>query len=239
MNRTRLLLAEDDDNLGFVLEESLERQGYEVVRCMDGEAAGKAFRKGHFDLCLLDVMMPLKDGFTLAKEIREAGRTTPIIFLTARSLKEDRIEGFRLGGDDYMTKPFSMEELLLRIQAVLRRTGMTGGDPERTNFEIGSYSFDHGRRELAFNGPGETRKLTDKEADLLMILCAHMNSVLDRDVALERVWGEQGYFTSRSMDVYISKLRKYLSGDPRVEIVNVRGKGFRLVVRGDPAGERK
>ena len=139
MNSTRILLAEDDDNLGFVLEESLQREGYEVVRCVDGAAARMAFGDGHFDLCLLDVMMPVKDGFTLAKEIREEGSNTPIIFLTARSLKEDRIEGFRLGGDDYMTKPFSMEELLLRIQAVLRRAGISGGGEEqRTTFDIGN-----------------------------------------------------------------------------------------------------
>ncbi|MBU8923427.1 MAG: response regulator transcription factor [Bacteroidales bacterium] len=230
MEKTRILLAEDDDNLGFVLEESLERQGYEVVRCVDGIQAKAAFHEGHFDLCLFDVMMPQKDGFTLAREIREKDQTTPIIFLTARSLKEDRIEGFKIGGDDYLAKPFSMEELILRIQAVLRRTGVSvDGDPSRTKFEIGAFTFDHSRHELTINK--STRKLTDKEADLLMLLCTHKNAILDREVALGRVWGEQGYFTSRSMDVYISKLRKHLVDDPRVEIENVRGKGFKLVVR--------
>lgn len=232
MEKARILLAEDDINLGFVLEESLEQSGYEVLRCENGSKAHEAFVGGHFDLCLLDVMMPEKDGFTLASEIRKLDRATPIIFLSAKSLREDRIEGFRIGCDDYMTKPFSMEELLLRIRAVLRRTGGTvGSGPDKRQYDIGDYSFDHDRRTLT-EGKA-VRKLTDRESDLLLLLCAHMGEILDREVALGKVWGRQGYFTSRSMDVYISKLRRYLSSDRRVEIVNVRGRGFRLAVRDD------
>ncbi|MBN2071666.1 MAG: response regulator transcription factor [Candidatus Krumholzibacteriota bacterium] len=231
MKKVRILLAEDDLNLGFVLEESLERQGYEVVRCADGTEAGETFRTGDFDLLILDVMMPKKDGFTLAREIRRLDSKIPVIFLTARSLKEDRIRGFKTGGDDYLTKPFSMEELLLRIQAVLRRTAGTKTGSGFSRYEIGDYLFDHDRRELSWGG--SIKKLTDKEADLLGLLCERLESVLDRETALGRIWGEQGYFTSRSMDVYISKLRKHLSGDPRIEIINVRGRGFRLVVRED------
>ncbi|MBN1165235.1 MAG: response regulator transcription factor [Candidatus Krumholzibacteriota bacterium] len=236
MEKTRILLAEDDLNLGFVLQESLEREGYEVIRCADGIEAHQAFLEGHFDLCLLDVMMPRRDGFTLAREIRKTDRDTPLIFLTAKSLKDDRIEGFKAGGDDYLAKPFSMEELLLRVQAVLRRTGRhPGGRPDKRTFEIGEYTFDYDRRSLTLSGgarmKGSTRKLTDKENDLLLLLCLHLNETLDREAALGRIWGKQGYFTSRSMDVYISKLRKYLSGDARIEIVNVRGRGFRLVLR--------
>lgn len=230
MEKARILLAEDDINLGFVLEESLVRSGYDVVRCTDGALAHRAFFDSHFDLCLFDIMMPGKDGFTLARDIRKVNKATPIIFLTAKSLKKDRIEGFKIGCDDYLVKPFSMEELLLRIEAVLRRTGREVADQDiPNNFEIGIYSFDHDLRTLT---AGEsTMKLTDKESDLLLLLCMHLNGILDREVALGKVWGKQGYFTSRSMDVYISKLRKYLSGDRRIEIVNVRGKGFKLAVR--------
>lgn len=225
----KILLIEDDPNLGFILQENLELQGYLVERCADGEAGLQAFLKQAFDLCLLDVMLPKKDGFTLARELRKTSYDVPIIFLTAKSLKEDCIEGFKLGGDDYITKPFSMEELVLRIQAVLRRSKAAPFEKETaSSFQIGSYIFNADQQTLQHGE--ESQKLTAKEADLLRLLCLHMNEVLEREVALKLIWGEDNYFNARSMDVFISKLRKYLAADERIEIRNVHGKGFRLRV---------
>ena len=228
MKRTVLLL-EDDPNLGLILQEHLELNGFKVRLAVNGEEGLAAYRGGKFDLCLVDVMMPRKDGFTFAREVRQNDQRTPLIFLTARSMKEDRIEGLKLGADDYVTKPFSMEELLLRIEAVLKRAG--GGKPAAPSparFTIGAYAFDCAKRTLT-KGKA-SRKLTAREAELLHLLCLRMNDMLDRSFALKELWGDDTYFNSRSMDVFVSKLRKYLSGDRHVEIMNVPGKGITLVV---------
>jgi DNA-binding response OmpR family regulator len=234
--RERVLLLEDDPNLGLIIKESLERSGFGVTLCADGEAGLQVYRREAFDLCLVDVMMPVRDGFSFAREVRREDDDTPLIFLTARSLVEDRIAGFRIGCDDYVTKPFSMEELLLRIEAVLRRrrAAEPGGARDAPDasaavvFAIGGYVFDH-RRQLLRRG-GQERHLTDKEAELLRLLCLHRDQVLERSLALREIWGEESYHCSRSMDVFISRLRKYLKDDPRVEIRVVHGRGFRLMV---------
>ena len=228
-NKTNLLLCEDDPNLGTLLAQYLKAKGYAVELCVDGAQGLLAYRKGGFNLLLLDVMMPLKDGFTLAREIRKEDQEVPIIFLTAKNMRQDTLTGFESGADDYLTKPFSMEELLLRISAVLRRSREVERTEERpTLFILGTSTFD-ARRQLLV-GPAGERRLTTKETDLLRLLCEHANDVLERSVALRTVWGDDNYFNGRSMDVYIAKLRKYLAEDPGVEIVNVHGKGFRLVV---------
>jgi DNA-binding response OmpR family regulator len=229
-SRVRILLAEDDLNLGEVIKDLLEIKGYDVVLCRDGAASFQAWRKGTFDLCLIDVMLPKMDGFALARAIREANRRIPLIFLTAKALKEDRVEGFKVGGDDYITKPFHTEELLLRIEAVLRRTGLVSenGAGEAV-VAIGRYTLDPQTRTLEFGK--DKRTLTQKESDLLHLLAGHINRVLERGAALRVVWGAEGHFVARSMDVYISRLRKHLAADPRVEIQTVYGRGFRLVVR--------
>lgn len=227
---TKILIIEDDPNLGYILQESLELQGFVVVRCEDGEAGHSVFLKEKFDLCLIDVMLPKKDGFTLAREIRDFDHDIPIIFLTAKSLKMDRIEGFKIGGDDYITKPFSMEELILRIQAVLRRSKNSQSfNQQQTEFIIGDYIFDYEGQIL--NYKDSTQKLTHKEAELLKLLCLNLNQILDREMALKQIWGDDSFFTARSMDVYITKLRKYLSDDDRIEIMNIHGKGFKMIVK--------
>jgi DNA-binding response OmpR family regulator len=225
----RILLLEDDANLGMILQEQLELNGFEVILCVDGEQGSAAYGRGKFDLCLVDVMMPRKDGFTFAREVRRHDENTPLIFLTAKSLKEDKIEGFKIGCDDYLTKPFSMEELLLRIQAILKRSKGYANQVEMpTQFAIGKFTFDYIQQRLV---GGETEyKLTPKESDLLRLLCLNMNQTLERGVALRQIWGDENYFSGRSMDVFISKLRKYLKDDPRVVIMGIHGKGFRLVV---------
>jgi len=223
-----LLLVEDDLNLGIILKEYLEVKGYSVTHCLNGEEGSKVFGKDKFDLCILDVMMPKKDGFTLAKEIREKDEFTPIIFLTAKSMQNDKIDGFKLGADDYVTKPFSTEELLLRINAVLKRTEKPGLSKEDIKeFSIGHYQFDATRQLLMFGK--EKKKLTSKENDLLKLLCIYNNDVLDRSLTLREIWKDDNYFNSRSMDVYITKLRSYLKKDKSVEIVNVHGQGFKLI----------
>lgn len=225
----RILLLEDDTNLGILIEEHLSLQGYEVVLCADGEEGLKRFAGDQFDLCLVDVMMPKLDGFAFAENVRCRDAEIPIMFLTARSLKEDKIKGFKIGCDDYLTKPFSIEELLLRIQAILKRTH--NGSSEKslpTPFTLGKYAFDYRRQLLVLKS--KQYKLTFKEAELLRLLCLNLNQTLQREVALKQIWGEESYFNSRSMDVFISRLRKYLKDDPRVEILSVHGAGFRLVV---------
>lgn len=225
--KNRILLAEDDENLGSLLQEYLQAKNYETDWAINGEKAFRYFEQFHYDLCLLDVMMPVKDGFTLASEIRILNSDIPIIFLTAKSLKEDVLEGFSLGADDYMTKPFSMEELLFRIEAILRRTkGVRGGDKD--HWEIGTFSFDAKKQLLT--GKHSEQKLTTKESELLKLLCNNMNRVLERNFALKAIWIDDNYFNARSMDVYITKLRKYLKSDPGVQIINVHGKGYKLVV---------
>jgi DNA-binding response OmpR family regulator len=225
--KTRILLAEDDENLGLLLKEYLLAKGYETELFKDGEKALKGFKNNHFDICILDVMMPIKDGFTLAREIRMINPSMSILFLTAKSMKDDILEGFSIGADDYMTKPFSIEELLVRIEAILRRARKDQGPLGQSQFKIGTFTFDATKQVLQ---RGENiRKLTTKESELLRYLCVNINAVLDRNFALKTIWVDDSYFNARSMDVYITKLRKYLSDDPSIEIINVRGKGFKLI----------
>lgn len=229
VEKTKILLAEDDTNLGTLLQEYLEAKGYLVKLARNGKEGYDFFCKQDYDLCLLDVMMPLKDGFTLAKEIRQSNKQVPIIFLTAKSMKEDTIEGFNAGADDYITKPFSMEELMLRIQAILRRSMKTQVvDNDQSNFTIGNYKFNTEKQTLICDE--HEMKLTTKEVQLLRLLVLNKNEVVDRGFTLKTIWHDDNYFNSRSMDVYITKLRKYLKHDPKVEIVNVHGKGFKLLV---------
>ncbi len=228
MRKQSILLLEDDPNLGLILQEHLAMNGYDTTLAVDGAEGFAAYRKGRYDLCLVDVMMPRMDGFTFAREVRRIDQNTPLIFLTAKSLREDRIEGLKIGADDYVTKPFSMEELLLRIQAVLKRTGKDDRGAETpAEFTIGSYTFQHGKRTLLRKG--RSRRLTAREADLLRLLCLHMNATLDRNEALKELWGDDSHFNSRSMDVFVSKLRRYLHDDPAVEILTEHGRGLRLL----------
>ncbi|MCE3259272.1 MAG: DNA-binding response regulator [Bacteroidetes bacterium] len=227
--KTKILLVEDDESLGPLLLEYLEAKGFETKLANDGKKGADMFFKGSFDLLLLDVMMPVKDGITLAKEIRVVDKNVPIIFLTAKSMKEDTIEGFNAGADDYITKPFSMEELLARVTAVLRRTNkVRSTESEEVNFKIGDYQFNSEKQVLQHGGTEQ--KLTTKESQLLRLLCVHKNDVLDRNFALKTIWHDDNYFNGRSMDVYIAKLRKYLKDDSKVEIINIHGKGFKLLV---------
>ena len=226
--KVRILLAEDDPNLGTLLKEYLNAKGHETTLCTNGQLAYEAFCKGQFDFLILDVMMPVKDGFTLAREIRKADKEIPILFLTAKSMKEDTLEGFNAGADDYMTKPFSMEELLARMNAILRRT-KTDGESEKTEYNIGNYKYNLLKQELEING--QVQKLTTKENELLKLLAKNIDGVVERNFALTSVWGDDSYFNGRSMDVYITKLRKYLSADNNLEILNVHGKGFKLLVK--------
>ena len=227
MKRVRILLAEDDPNLGLLLQNYLAIKEYDPVLAADGAQAMKLFRKEKFALCLLDVMMPEMDGFTLAKEIRAIEPNIPVIFLTAKNLKEDVIEGFRSGADDYITKPFSMEELVYRIEAILRRSVKREPEASQDQYMIGEFTFDVSRQTLTHKG--ESQKLTTKESELLQLLCRHRNEVLERNFALKSIWIDDNYFNARSMDVYITKLRKYLKKDPAVEILNIHGKGYKLL----------
>ncbi len=228
---TSILLAEDDPALGFVVKDSLETEGYAVEWQADGLAAWTAFEARKPDLCLLDVMLPQLDGFTLAERIRATGSEVPIVFLTAKSLKEDRLKGFRLGGDDYLTKPFSIEELVLRIEVIRRRTN---GFSAKTNglLSVGCYQFDP--KNLKLGGPSGSTDLTQREADLLALLLRHPNEVVPRDQILVKLWGKSDYFLGRSLDVFVSRLRKYLRDDPALHLVNVHGVGFRLEVPPTP-----
>ena len=222
-----ILLCEDDENLGMLLREYLNAKGYNAELCPDGDAGYKAFLKNKYDLCVLDVMMPKMDGFTLAGEIRKVNTEIPIIFLTAKTLKEDVLEGFKIGADDYLTKPFSMEELTFRIEAILRR--VHGKKNKDTSiYQIGRFTFDT-QKQLLTIGDRQT-KLTTKESELLSLLCAHANEILQRDFALKSIWIDDNYFNARSMDVYITKLRKHLKEDPDVEIINIHGKGYKLII---------
>ena len=227
----KILLVEDDPNLGMLLQDYLELKGkFEVVLAKDGDEGYKTFSKDHFDLCILDVMMPKKDGFTLGKEIRKTNPTVPIIFATAKGMMEDKVQAFTLGGDDYITKPFRIEELLLRIQALLKRVSnqekVVADEP--TQFDIGTYHFDYTTQVISKDG--QQQKVSTKEAELLRMLCLKKNDVLTREEALINIWHDDNYFNGRSMDVFLSKLRKYLKDDPAVEIVNVHGKGYKLLV---------
>ena len=226
-DRLSILLCEDDENLGMLLREYLNAKGYSTDLCPDGDAGYKAFVKNRYDMCVLDVMMPKMDGFTLAQEIRQANAEVPIVFLTAKTLKEDVLAGFKIGADDYLTKPFSMEELTLRIDAILRRTH--GKKPKESNiYQVGRFTFDTQKQLLTIDG--EQIKLTTKESELLALLCAHSGEILQRDFALKTIWTDDNYFNARSMDVYVTKLRKHLKADPSLEIKNIHGKGYKLIV---------
>ncbi len=226
--KTKILLAEDDENLGSLLREYLNAKGFETNLFANGELAFRDFVKSQYDICILDIMMPVKDGYTLAKEIRQIDEEIPLIFLTAKSMKEDVIEGFSIGADDYITKPFSMEELLFRIEAILKRTSSAFKTAPVEKFEIGKYVFDVKKQTLQIGD--KITRLTTKESELLKLLCSHQNKILDRNFALKTIWLDDNYFNARSMDVYITKLRKYLKDDDSVEIINVHGKGFKLVM---------
>lgn len=230
-NQISILLAEDDTNLSIVLVDYLEMIGYNVTLCKNGEEAIDTFRKNHFDLCLLDIMMPKKDGFSLAEDIRKENDTVPIIFLTAKSLKDDRVRGFTVGCDDYITKPFSTEELSLRIKAILKRCmvrNINGSDEFSGVYQIGSFSFDS--LNMVLNSVSGEKRLTRKESALLKLLAEHRNQIMPRETALKKIWGSNDYFIGRSMDVFIAKLRKYLKSDPSITIVNVHGTGFKLEI---------
>ena len=223
----KILLCEDDENLGMLLREYLQAKGYSTVLCPDGEQGFKEFTKNKYDIAVLDVMMPKKDGFTLAQDIRQAYADLPIIFLTAKTLKEDILEGFKIGADDYITKPFSMEELVFRVEAILRRV-RGKKTKESTLYHIGKFVFDT-QKQLLTIGDQQT-KLTTKENELLALLCSHANEILQRDFALKTIWIDDNYFNARSMDVYITKLRKHLKDDDQIEIINIHGKGYKLIV---------
>jgi DNA-binding response OmpR family regulator len=227
MNNIRILLAEDDTNLGILLRNYLTAKNYETVLVINGSLALEAFHTGPFSLCILDIMMPEMDGLTLAREIRLINSDIPIIFLTAKNQKEDIIDGFKTGADDYITKPFSMEELLYRIEAILRRIINPGINKNAESYTIGGYSFDPLNQMLVYSD--QTIKLTTKESELLELLCRHANEVLERNFALKTIWIDDNYFNARSMDVYITRLRKYLRKDPSVKILNVHGRGYKLI----------
>ncbi len=231
----KILLVEDDPNLGMLLQDYLQLKGkFHVMLCKDGEEGFRAFTKDAYDLCIFDVMMPKKDGFTLAREVRKESPGVPIIFATAKGMMEDKVEAFTLGGDDYITKPFRIEELLLRINALLKRTANQEKTPEErpSKFTIGKYEFDYTAQMITLDGVQQ--KVSTKEAELLRLLCVHKNQVLTREEALLSIWHDDNYFNGRSMDVFLSKLRKFLRDDPSVEIVNVHGKGYKLLVNSLP-----
>ncbi|MBE9481746.1 MAG: response regulator transcription factor [Bacteroidetes bacterium] len=228
-DKVKVLLAEDDKNLGTILKAYLEAKGYPTTLCVNGQEAFDVYNKEAFDFCIIDIMMPVKDGFALTKEIRKTNKNIPIIFLTAKSMQEDKLKGFELGADDYITKPFSMEELLVRMKAILRRVKYDKDDFKKKGiFILGQFTFDYNRQILTLKNVEQ--KLTSKESELLKMLCENANEVLDRSIALNKIWYDDSYFNARSMDVYITKLRKYLKGDPNVELMNVHGVGFKLVL---------
>ena len=227
----RILYVEDDETLSFITKDHLELKGYEVIHCSDGAEGLEAFKHGEFDICVLDVMLPRMDGFTLATEIRKRDRDIPILFLTAKSLKDDRLEGLRLGGDDYITKPFSIEELILRIEVFLKRNKVQNEVPSR-QYPLGSLMFDYNN--LTLTNGSHVVNLTQREADLLKYLSENANRVIKRSDILLSVWGEDDYFLGRSLDVFISRLRKYLKPDERISVENVHGVGFRFIIPGEP-----
>lgn len=226
--KTKILLVEDDTSLGFIISDQLKSDGYDVTLCTDGAEGFKRYNEEKFHLCIFDVMMPKKDGFTLAKDIRQINEQIPILFLTAKSNDEDKVEGFRSGGDDYLTKPFNVEELQLRVAALLRRVNIEPEEKEKDLYNIGDYTFDTINFELKHKN--FEKVLTKKEAQILKMLCKLMNQVVAREVILTAVWGQDDYFVGRSLDVFITKLRKYLKEDERISINNVHGIGFKLEV---------
>jgi DNA-binding response OmpR family regulator len=229
MANKKILLVEDDPNFGTVLKDYLMLNDYDVTHAKDGLEGLITFKNDEFDICILDVMMPKKDGFTLAKDIKSANADMPIIFLTAKTMKEDVLKGYQVGADDYLNKPFDSEVLLYKLKAILQRNEVdTSAEDNQFEFEIGGFYFDSKLRQLSYEG-GEARKLSPKENKLLKLLAIYKNDLLPREMALTKIWRDDNYFTSRSMDVYIAKLRKYLKLDDKVEIVNIHGEGFRLV----------
>lgn len=225
--KSKILLVEDDPNFGSVLKNYLELNDYDVTLSTDGFAGYDRFTTGKYDICILDVMMPRKDGFTLAKEIREKDQQVPIIFLTAKTMKEDMLTGFQSGADDYITKPFDSEVLLYKLKAILKRSQDRSHDSSQKEFNIGLFHFNHDHRTIKFGD--DSQKLSPKESDLLQLLCIYKNELLPRQKALKEIWGDDNYFNARSMDVFITKLRKYLKQDPSIDIINIHGKGFRLI----------
>lgn len=227
MKEEKILLVEDDPGLGFVIQDTLKDQGYTVHLCRDGKEGLKQFHANHYDLCLLDVMMPKKDGFELAKDIRKITDDVPIIFLTAKSMVEDKVEGFKSGADDYVIKPFSNEELLLRIEAILKRySNGKKEDVKSAEIKIGKFNFNP--EEFFLKGPVSERVLTKKEAGILKLLAEQKNKVIERELISNMVWGDDSYFVGRSLDVFITKLRKYFAEDESISIKNVHGVGFKL-----------
>jgi DNA-binding response OmpR family regulator len=223
--KANILLVEDDMNLGFVIQDNLKMNGFQVHLSQDGKEGLNAFGDGNYDLCLLDVMMPKKDGFSLAADIRKLDTEVPIIFLTAKTMTEDKVKGFKVGADDYITKPFSTDELILRIEAILKRT-MKNESVNQNEFVLGSYVYDVSNYLLKHDS--EDKKLTKKEAEILKILCENKDKVIERELVLNLVWGDDSYFNGRSLDVFITKLRKYLKADESVKITNIHGVGFKL-----------
>lgn len=225
-SKIKILLVEDDSNLGYILKEYLQVHEFEVNWVRDGVQGLDTFEKNGFDLCILDVMMPKMDGFTLAEKIKRRSPEVPLIFLTAKALKVDKLKGFKVGADDYIIKPVDEEELIARINAIVKRSGMQGLNPVSKTYQIGRYTFDFPNQTLIFEGEKQT--VTTKEAEILRQLCLRKGQILDRQSTLKEIWGESDYFNRRSMDVFISKLRRYLSQDPQVKITNIHGKGFVL-----------
>lgn len=225
--KANLFYVEDDESLGFVTMDNLELQGYNVTHCADGREALEKVRNNSFDLCILDVMLPEVDGFTIAEEIRKYDTEVPIIFLSAKSLKEDKIHGLKIGADDYMTKPFSIEELILKIEIFLKRSKVSNRQEEPSSYRVGQYDFDYSNLRLGIEG-NDPRSLTQREADLLRLFVQNKDEVMKRSFILESIWGEDDYFMGRSLDVFISRLRKYLKEDPLLKIENIHGVGFRI-----------
>lgn len=225
MAKAKVLLAEDDASLGFVIKDNLQEEGYEVVLCTDGDMALQQFQQKEFDICILDVMMPNKDGFTVAKKIRQKTDLIPIMFITAKSMEEDKIKGFSSGADDYITKPFSIKELMMRMDVFLRRSKKLQADSNK-EYQLGKLRFSYGDLKLYVNG--EVSNLTQREADLLRFFCEHTNQILRREEVLLNVWGKDDYFLGRSMDVFIAKLRKHFKADPAIILETIHGVGFRL-----------
>ncbi|MFT6981560.1 MAG: DNA-binding response OmpR family regulator [Crocinitomicaceae bacterium] len=227
--KAKILLVEDDTSLGFIISDQLKSEGYSVTLCTDGAEGFKRFNDDSFHMCIFDVMMPKKDGFSLAKDVRKIDNTIPILFLSAKSNDEDKVEGFKSGGDDYLTKPFNSEELQLRVAAMLRRVNINADEKDASEIKIGDYIFDTINFELKHANFQKT--LTKKEAQILSILCRFMNQVVAREIVLTGVWGQDDYFVGRSLDVFITKLRKYLKEDERIQIANIHGIGFKLEVQ--------
>ncbi|MGI9526166.1 MAG: response regulator transcription factor [Weeksellaceae bacterium] len=235
MSDIKILLVEDDPSFGTVLKDYLQINEFDVTHAIDGEEGYQMYKKGNFNLIITDVMMPKKDGFTMAKEIKSDNPDIPIIFLTAKNMRDDVLKGYQLGADDYITKPFDSEVLLYKIKAIIQRNGINEEKFNQEEFSIGNFQFNAKLRYLNVNG--KEHKLSPKENELLRMLCVYKNDLMPREIALTRIWNEDNYFTSRSMDVYIAKLRKYLKDDPDVEIVNIHGEGFRLVAEEDAKEE--